>query len=84
MQDMQGAVQVSVHAPYFGRRHIGAIEGFAITLAVAGTALGPLIFALGFERFGGYGPILALTAVPPLFVAAVSALFRLEQGRAIR
>src|SRR5690606_101186 len=42
-QGLNSAVKSSVHAYYFGRKHIGAIKGFASTLSVAGTAAGPLI-----------------------------------------
>jgi len=68
-QGMNSAVQGSVFAYYFGRTHLGAIKGFAITLSVAGTAFGPLLFALGSDWLGGYAPILFLASLPPLVVA---------------
>jgi len=73
-QGMKGAIQGSVYANLFGRAHIGAIKGFAVTLSVAGTAFGPLLFALGVQWFGGYGPILLVSAIPP-FALACTALF---------
>lgn len=75
-QGMKGAIQGSIYAYYFGREHIGAIKGFAITLSVAGTALGPLLFALGTDWLGGYTPILLLSALPPLIVALAAPFFR--------
>lgn len=75
-QGMKGAIQGSVYAYLFGREHIGAIKGFAITLSVAGTAFGPLLFALGLGWFGGYTPILLLSALPPLIVALAAPFFR--------
>ena len=74
LQGMQGALQGSVYAYYFGREHIGSIKGFISTLTVAGTAFGPFLFALGLEAFGGYAPILLLCATLPLAVA-LAALF---------
>lgn len=54
VQGMQNAVKGSAYAHYFGRAHIGAIKGFSQTLAVGGTAVGPLVFALGQEFLGSY------------------------------
>lgn len=75
-QGMKGAIQGSVYAYYFGRAHIGAIKGFAITLSVAGTAFGPPLFALGMGWLGGYAPILFLSALPPLIVALLAPFLR--------
>ena len=80
MQGMAGAVQASVYAYYFGRRHIGAIKGFASTLSVGGTAFGPLLFAVGFERFGSYAPILLLSAILPLSVAVTALVIKPFNG----
>ena len=74
LQGMQGAIQGSVYAHYFGREHIGSIKGFVTTLSVAGTAFGPFLFALGLEVLGSYVPTLLLCALLPLAVA-VAALF---------
>ena len=74
-QGMRGAISGSAYAHYFGRAYIGSIKGFTATLTVAGTAVGPLIFALGNGWFGGYAPILLLSALPPLFAALVAPFF---------
>ena len=73
-QGTRGAISGSAYAHYFGRTYIGSIKGFVATLTVAGTAVGPLLFALGDERFGGYREVLLLSALPPL-VAACAAPF---------
>ena len=73
-QGMNGALSASVYAYYFGRAHIGSIKGFATTLSVAGTAFGPFLFALGFERAGNYAPVLLASAVVPVLIG-VGALF---------
>ncbi len=74
LQGMQGAIQGSVYAHYFGREHIGSIKGFVTTLSVAGTAFGPFLFAVGVGVLGSYAPTLLLCALLPL-VVAVAALF---------
>lgn len=76
MQGMQGAISASVYAYYFGRRHIGIIRGFTSTITIAGTAFGPLLFALGFAAFGGFALILALAALPPLTIAIMAPFIR--------
>jgi hypothetical protein len=73
---MKGAIQGSVYAHYFGREHIGAIKGFAITLSVAGTVFGPLLFALGTERLGGYTAVLLVSTLLPLAVALAAPFFK--------
>jgi predicted outer membrane lipoprotein len=69
MQGMNGVIQAGVYAHYFGRSHLGSISGLATTITVAGTAFGPVLFAVGYERFGSYAPILGLTLTVPLAVA---------------
>ena len=71
-QGLNGAVKASVHAHYFGRRHIGAIKGFASTISVAGTSAGPLVVALGFDSLGSYAPVLLACALAPLTVALLA------------
>jgi len=69
MQGMQGAVGGGAWAYYFGRANHGAMRGFASTVMVAGSALGPLPFAWGVERFGTYAPLLTVAALLPACVA---------------
>lgn len=73
-QGMNGALSASVFAYYFGRMHLGSIKGFATTLSVAGTAFGPFLFALGFERAGNYAPVLLLSAAVPVIIG-IGAVF---------
>jgi MFS transporter, OFA family, oxalate/formate antiporter len=68
MQGMNGIIQSGVYAYYFGRSHLGSISGLATTIAVAGTAFGPVLFALGFEQFGSYAPVLGLAIIVPLAI----------------
>ena len=39
---------------FFGLAHLGAIAGFATSLNVAGSALGPAIFSFGEQQTGSY------------------------------
>ena len=55
---------------YFGRSHIGAITGKAMSMIVFGSALGPLLFSACKNYLGGYG-IAFLTS---MFVFATFAL----------
>ena len=77
-QGMNGALGASVFAYYFGRKHIGSIKGFVTTMTVAGTAFGPFLFALGFERAGGYAPVLLLSAAVPVVIGVGRAVFAAE------
>ncbi len=79
VQGMQGTILGSAYAYYFGREHIGAIKGFSKTLVVAGAALGPLVYGLGFELFGSYSASLIFSALLPAGVGLV-ALFSREEG----
>src|SRR5690606_31127093 len=80
MQGMSQAIQSSVYAYYFGRLHIGAVKGLATTITVAGTAAGLLIVALGYDLNGGYGPVLAISAIVPAVLALASPFLPLTRG----
>ncbi|WP_347553133.1 MFS transporter (plasmid) [Pseudalkalibacillus hwajinpoensis] len=58
---------------YFGRKHIGSINGWGVTMGVLGSAFGPLPFGIGFDLFQSYTPVLLLTLVFPL-IGIASAL----------
>ncbi len=59
---------------YFGTLHIGAIRGVVTALAVAGTALGPVLFAVGHDLTGDYTAVLVASTVLPAAVV-MGALF---------
>ncbi|MBT3319822.1 MAG: MFS transporter [Clostridia bacterium] len=61
--------------PYmFGRRFIGSVSGVFLVAWSGGSALGPVLFGLAFEMFGGYKEILMVLALLP-FVTGVLLLF---------
>jgi MFS family permease len=60
----------------FGRAHLGRIQGAAQMLTVLASAIGPLIFAKGFELTGSYTP--ALWVLAPCVFAVAGAALRLR------
>ncbi|MFQ5550487.1 MAG: MFS transporter, partial [Gemmatimonadales bacterium] len=61
-----------VWAHYFGRAHVGSIQGFAATILIAGAALGPLPLGIGYDWLGGYQSVLlAQLVLPVAFTVAV-------------
>jgi sugar phosphate permease len=87
-QGMKGAISGSIYAAYFGRRYLGAIRGTASTIGVAGTAVGPLVFAMSLDGAGSYWPALVGTALVSGLLAAASLTLRppapIEPGHAAR
>ncbi len=58
-------------ASYFGRLHLGSIMGTAQTIAIAGSALGPMPFGIARDMVGSYDTILLWSmAIPMFFVCA--------------
>ena len=51
---------------YFGRRHLGSIQGAAQSIGVVGASIGPLPLGLAFDLFGSYTEVLYLLAVLPV------------------
>ncbi len=49
-----GMLNIVTWPKLFGRKHIGAISGFAMSIIVAGSALGPWFFSLVYRLFGSY------------------------------
>jgi MFS family permease len=61
----------------FGQAHLGRIQGAAQMLTVLASAIGPLIFAKGFELTGSYTPALWVLAPCVLLVGAAALRLRL-------
>ena len=58
---------------FFGRRHLGSIQGVAQMGAVIGASVGPIPLGLGYDYLGGYGStLLALAAIPVMCAVAVA------------
>ena len=73
-------VQVNVGylwADYFGRRHLGSIQGTGQTILIIGASLGPLPFSLSFDFTGDYSAVLiGSAALTALFAVAAAVLLR--------
>ncbi len=54
---------------YFGRRHLGSIQGAAQSIGVVGASIGPLPLGLAFDLFGSYTGTLYLLAALPVLCA---------------
>lgn len=57
------------YARYFGRAHIGAINGASLAWLVWGSALGPLAFSIGKDYLGGYESVIIASMLVYLFLA---------------
>ena len=66
----------------FGPAHLGRIQGAAQMLTVLASAIGPLIFAKGFELTGSYTPTLWVLAPCVLVVGAAALRLRLPEPAA--
>jgi MFS family permease len=62
-------------ADYFGRRHLGSIQGTGQTCLIVGASLGPLPFSLSLDLTGDYSAALTGSAVLSVLLALVAALF---------
>jgi sugar phosphate permease len=76
---IQGGIEILVmgviFANYFGRLHLGAIAGFASTLLIAGSALGPMPMGIARDLMGSYQTVLTGSAIVPLVLALVCLFF---------
>ncbi len=50
---------------YFGRKYLGSIRGFSMTLTVIGSAFGTLSFAIFYDSLGSYTEIIWIMMIFP-------------------
>ena len=60
---------------YFGRRHLGSIQGTGQLIGVVGASLGPLPVGLAFDLFNDATLTLQLLAIYPALAAVLAILF---------
>ncbi len=60
---------------YFGRKHLGSIQGTGQMIGVVGASLGPLPVGWAFDAIGDATWTLRLLAVIPVVIAVVAVLF---------
>jgi len=63
-------------ARYFGRKHIGSVQGAGQLVAVVGASLGPVLPGYGFDYFGEFSTTLLGLAVLPVTMAFVVLFLR--------
>ncbi len=56
----------------YGRTHLGAISGFAMSIIVAGSAIGPWVFSLVYTISGSYKPLGVMGAVACLILFIIT------------
>ena len=61
-------------ANYFGRLHLGSIMGTAQTIAIAGSALGPMPIGIARDLLGSYEAVLLWSMVVPAFFIVANIL----------
>ena len=59
---------------YFGRKHLGTIQGTGQMIGVIGASVGPLPLGIAFDLVGGYQEILVVLALYPA-ICTITALF---------
>jgi hypothetical protein len=69
---MHQALLGSAYAHYFGRLHHGTIRSLANTVFIGGTAIGPVLLALGPDFLSGFAPILWILTPIPLFLGVAA------------
>ncbi|MDA1309454.1 MAG: MFS transporter, partial [Proteobacteria bacterium] len=57
---------------YFGRRHLGSIQGVGQMIGVVGASVGPIPLGIAFDLFDDYGTMLLILAVIPIVVAVIT------------
>jgi sugar phosphate permease len=73
---LQLTVSSVVWAKYYGRQHLGSITGVALSVSIAGSALGPMPMGIARDVMGSYLPALTVSALLPLALAVVALLAR--------
>ncbi len=61
---------------FFGRKHLGSIQGTAATIMVVGASIGPLPFGATYDATGSYQTALLTMAVLPVLCAIAVLLMR--------
>ena len=74
-QGLMGVTNNIVWVRFFGRKHLGAVSGFAAAWTVAGSAVGPFLFSLSLDLSGSYAfiSILSFGVSSALFIASFKA-----------
>ncbi len=60
---------------YFGRPHLGSIQGIGQMIGVVGASLGPVPVGWAIDRLGSGSSVLQLLAILPVIMAVICVLF---------
>jgi cyanate permease len=66
------AVEAALTPRLFGTVHLGAIRGILAAIGVAGTAVGPVLFAVAHETTGSYTAVLLASVALPTAVGVAA------------
>ena len=61
---------------YFGRKHLGSIQGFGQMIVIVGASLGPLPLAIALDSTGSYDITLRSLTILPILLAFVALFLR--------
>jgi len=61
---------------YFGRKHLGSIQGTGQMIVIVGASLGPLPLAMALDTSGTYDWTLRSLALLPILLAVVALFLR--------
>ncbi len=81
MAGLFGVISIVAWPRLFGKIHLGAINGFCMTLIVFGSALGPMLFSISKSQTGNY--ILADIISLVLFLGLTLMVFKIENPQTL-
>ena len=61
---------------YFGRKHLGSIQGMGQMVGIIGASIGPLPLAISVDYLGGYDTMLRSLAILPIGCAVLALFLR--------
>lgn len=67
-----GSLFPTVYPRFFGRKHLGAISGFSMTMLGVASAVGPFLFSLAEAYLGGYRSGFAISGLAAAALALAS------------
>ncbi|MEM7249970.1 MAG: MFS transporter [Pseudomonadota bacterium] len=65
---------------FFGRKHLGSIQGTGQMVGIVGASLGPLPLAIAIDSLGGYDTMLRVLSILPLACAIAALSLREPKG----
>lgn len=73
------AVEAALTPRLFGTGHLGAIRGILTAIGVGATAVGPLLFAVGYDTTGSYTGVLLASVTLPVAVSVAAVVVPLPR-----